>query len=98
MNTKIQAAAEIRRIICDVTTSNRPNLGGHHGFSGSQLGNPEGLLRTASLFVGTVGAGKAPDAQIEELRALCMVEHATGLLADSDMDKINNLLDKIGES
>lgn len=92
----LNAASSLHQLIYDATTRNIPNLGGTHGFNMSPASNPEQLLRASSAFVGSVRAGKVPPHdQIESFRAECLVAAATGLLADSDMEKINQILDKI---
>ncbi len=95
----IQAAKEIHRLVYDATTRNIPNLGGTYGFQVSQAANPEGLLRATSSFVGHLQAGKSLKSnQIEALRAECLVAEATGLLGATDIEQINQLLDKIGDN
>lgn len=92
----LKAAKEIHRLIYDATTRSIPNFGGTYGFKVSPVSNPESLLRASSIFVGQIISGADPsNDQIESLRGECRIAEATGVLAENDMDKINQLLNEL---
>lgn len=90
-----QLIRDLHARIHSMTTANMPNLGGHHGIYGGQVALISELQNGVVGLAELLSQQKLTQADIEQFRAQCAVSAATGLLAETDLEEINKILDQI---
>jgi hypothetical protein len=85
-----QLADELYKLIYGASSRSLPA-----GVFGTQRTLAPDLLQTTGSLCGAIKHTQASSEQINDFRGLCALAQATGTLAESDLAKIDGLLDKV---